>query len=142
MSWRSKGYKVKLVNASIAPICEGVGQGSLDLFMDGWLPHDQGNYWNKVTATAHKVNSWYESPYAGRLRGARTMCTAQLKTHASEFNNQIIGIDPGAGEMTLEYGFGNSGDLVLVGHAGRAVQGVCGPQVHCDHAVEPALGLR
>nr|WP_243239309.1 glycine betaine ABC transporter substrate-binding protein [Sulfobacillus harzensis] len=99
-----KGYHVKLVNASVAPVFVGVGQGTLNLFMDAWLPHTQGSYWNRIKANAIKINSWYTSPTKEGFvvpDYVNISTTSQLKSHASEFNNQIIGIDPGAGEMGL-----------------------------------------
>lgn len=101
---KTKGYSVKLVNASPAPVYTGVGQGSLNVFMDAWLPHDQGTYWNKIKSSSVKINSWYTSPtQEGFVVPQYVPLTSitDLKTHSPEFNNQIIGIDAGAGEMTL-----------------------------------------
>lgn len=99
-----KGYHVKLVNAGVAPVYVGVGQGSLSLFMDAWLPHDQGTYWNRIKSKATKLSSWYTSPTKEGFvvpSYVNISSISQLKTHASEFNNQIIGIDAGAGEMAI-----------------------------------------
>lgn len=99
-----KGYHVKLVNAGVAPIYLGVGQGSLSLFMDAWLPHDQGTYWDRIQSKATKLSSWYTSPTKEGFvvpSYVNISSISQLKTHASEFNNQIIGIDAGAGEMAI-----------------------------------------
>lgn len=101
---QKKGYKVHLVMAGVAPTYEGVGSGSDNLFMDAWLPHDQGTYWNRVKSTAVKVNSWYTSPTKEGFvvpDYVTINSISQLKSHASEFGNQIIGIDAGAGEMRL-----------------------------------------
>lgn len=101
---KSKGYTVNVVNAGVAPTYEGVGQGSDNLFMDAWLPHDQGTYWNKVKSTSEKINSWYASPTTEGFvvpSYVNINSISQLKTHSSEFNGQIVGIDAGAGEMAL-----------------------------------------
>lgn len=99
-----KGYHVKLVNAGVASVFQGVGQGSVSLFMDAWLPHTHKTYWGRIKANAIKVNSWYTSPTKEGFvvpDYVNINSTSQLKSHASEFNNQIIGIDAGAGEMAL-----------------------------------------
>lgn len=99
-----KGYKVKLVNASIAPVYEGVGQGSISLYMDAWLPHTQGTYWNRIKSKAVKISSWYTSATKEGFvvpDYVSINSISQLKSHSSLFNNQIVGIDPGAGEMAL-----------------------------------------
>lgn len=99
-----KGYHVKLINASVAPVFEGVGQGSVSLFMDAWLPHTQGTYWNRIKDNAIKINSWYTSPTKEGFvvpDYVTIHSISQLTSHAAEFHNQIVGIDAGAGEMAL-----------------------------------------
>lgn len=99
-----KGYHVKLVSSSVAPAYVGVGQGSVSLFMDAWLPNTQGTYWNRIKSKAYKLSSWYTSPTKEGFvvpSYVNINSISQLKSHASEFNNQVIGIDPGAGEMAL-----------------------------------------
>ena len=100
----SKGYTVNLVNAAVAPTYEGVGQGSDDVFMDAWLPHDQGTYWNKIKSSAVRINSWYTSPTQEGFvvpTYVNINSISQLKTTSSEFGGKIVGIDAGAGEMAV-----------------------------------------
>jgi glycine betaine/proline transport system substrate-binding protein len=99
-----KGYHVKLINASVAPVFEGVGQGSINIFMDAWLPNTQATYWAKVKTKAEKINSWYTSPTQEGFvvpDYVNINSISQLKSHSSEFHGKIIGIDAGAGEMGL-----------------------------------------
>lgn len=100
-----KGYKVKLINAAVAPTFSGVKSGSISIFMDAWLPHTHAAYWARIRSNAVKLNSWYTSPtqegfvVPDYVTNVKTI--ADLKAHASEFSNKIVGIDPGAGEMAL-----------------------------------------
>lgn len=101
---KKKGYNVKLESANVAPLFEGVGTGSVTLFMDTWLPHTHKTYWDKIKTKAQKINSWYTGPTQEGFvvpDYVNINTTSQLKSHASEFGNQIIGIDAGAGEMAI-----------------------------------------
>lgn len=101
----SKGYTVKLINADIAPTYEGLKANSIQLYLDEWLPHDQGTYWNKVKSNAQKINQWYASltkeGFVVPDYVTNVQSISDLKSHASEFGNKIVGIEPGAGEMRI-----------------------------------------
>lgn len=101
---KSKGYTVKIVDAAVAPTFVGVGKGAVNVFMDAWLPHDQGTYWSKVSSTAQKVSSWYTSATQEGFvvpQYVSINSITQLKSDSSEFGGKIVGIDAGAGEMRL-----------------------------------------
>lgn len=103
---QKRGYKVKLIQASIAPIFADVGQGKM-IYMDAWLPHDHGPYWQKIKGTSLMLSSWYTSPTTegfvvpDYVKNVNSI--PDLKTHASEFNNRIVGIEAGAGEMRIAH---------------------------------------
>lgn len=100
----SKGYKVKTVSVSAAAMFEAVAQGDADAMVCAWLPTTHGAYYAKTRDQLENLG-------ANLSKGTRLGLVvpdyvtinsiAQLPAHAKQFQNRIIGIDPGAGIMSL-----------------------------------------
>ncbi|WP_141432148.1 glycine betaine ABC transporter substrate-binding protein [Bacillus sp. 03113] len=105
--WKSlleeKGYKVKLVQADVAPIFSGVAKGSIDLFLDTWMPTTHSTYMEKYKDKVDVLGTWYEEADSG-LAVPDYMdikSIEDLKNYKDELGGKIIGIEPGAGLMRL-----------------------------------------
>lgn len=99
-----KGYKVDVQSLDIASTFTGVANKQMDLYLDAWLPSTHSTYWKKLSSKLETVGAWY-SPADLNLtvptyvKDVNTI--ADLKSHASEFGGQIVGIEAGSGLMRL-----------------------------------------
>ncbi|HHV65128.1 MAG TPA: glycine betaine ABC transporter substrate-binding protein [Peptococcaceae bacterium] len=97
-----QGYEVNLTQLDVAPLFTGLSKGDLDLFLDAWLPITHESYWTEYKGSLEDYGIWYqEQARIGITVPAYVTINSieQLKGEAEKFNNQIIGIDPGAGIM-------------------------------------------
>ncbi|CCH80202.1 ABC-type proline/glycine betaine transport system, periplasmic component [Nostocoides japonicum T1-X7] len=94
------GYTVKIdkVNDN-TPMYEGLANGDINVLSSSWLERTQKDYWTRYGHDLDDIGIYY--------RGAQSFLAvpdysditsiADLPSHASEFGDQIIGIEPGAG---------------------------------------------
>ncbi|HET7561574.1 MAG TPA: glycine betaine ABC transporter substrate-binding protein [Rhodanobacteraceae bacterium] len=100
----SKGYKVKTISVSAAAMFEAVAQGDADAMVCAWLPTTHGAYYAK---TQDQLDNLGPSMTKGTRLGlvvpdyVTINSITQLPAHAKQFQDRIIGIDPGAGIMSL-----------------------------------------
>ncbi|MCE3552742.1 glycine betaine ABC transporter substrate-binding protein [Pseudonocardia sp. RS11V-5] len=95
------GYTVNMQELDIASTFTGVANGQIDLYFDAWLPQTHGVYWDRFQNQLEKVTTWQD--------GVNTLVVpdyvsdvntiADVKTHAADLDNRIVGIEAGAGEM-------------------------------------------
>ncbi|WP_024805429.1 glycine betaine ABC transporter substrate-binding protein [Nocardia sp. BMG51109] len=101
-----KGYTVKLVQADAGPLFAGLAKGGSndpDLFLDGWLPDTHGKYWDQYGDKLEDVSTWYDNAslqLAVPNFVSDVNSLADLAGKADKFDKQVVGIEPGAGEMT------------------------------------------
>lgn len=98
-----EGYKVELQTLDVAPLFVGLSRGDLDLYLDGWLPTTQKNYWDQYK---DKLELFPGSWYAGEAKSGLVVpkyvtinTVDEIGTQKEKFNGEIIGIDPGANVM-------------------------------------------
>lgn len=101
-----KGYNVNLKSITDAgPLFLGLSEGGVDVFFDTWLPTTHKAYMQKYGSKLVNLGKWYQGVtkegFVVPTYVKNVNSIADLQTHASEFGGQIIGIDPGAGEMKL-----------------------------------------
>jgi len=100
-----KGYQVQLQSLDAGPLFSGLSEGGLDLFFDTWLPVTHQVYLSRYGHNLVNLGKWYEGQTQEGFVVPKYMTDvnsiSDLKQHATEFGNQIVGIDPGAGEMQL-----------------------------------------
>lgn len=97
------GYKVELQTLDVAPLFVGLSRGDLDLYLDGWLPTTQKNYWDQYK---DKLELFPGSWYAGEAKSGLVVpkyvtinTVDEIGSQKEKFNGEIIGIDPGANVM-------------------------------------------
>ena len=112
----SKGYTVKMTQLDAAPLYAGMAKGDIDVFYDAWLPKTHETYWKRYGSKLNDAGVWYDSATLGLAVPdyVKAQSIADLKSMGGQFGDQIIGIEPGAGEMrTVKdkimpgYGLGN-----------------------------------
>ncbi|HET7358431.1 MAG TPA: glycine betaine ABC transporter substrate-binding protein [Nocardioidaceae bacterium] len=95
-----QGYDVTIKQiADAGPTFIGLSKGDIDLFFDAWLPNTHKTYWQKYGDQLTDISTWYDSaPLTIAVPDyVDVKSMADLKSHASEFDKTIIGIEPGAG---------------------------------------------
>ncbi|MBV9281782.1 MAG: glycine betaine ABC transporter substrate-binding protein [Chloroflexi bacterium] len=104
IAFQQRGYNVTLRLADAGLLYGGLAQGSIDVFMDGWLPLTHKAYWARYHTKLIKLNTWYKGPANLGLAVpdySPAKSIADLNKYASLFGGQITGIEPGAGEMAI-----------------------------------------
>src|SRR5690606_11831561 len=98
-----QGYEVGLTNVDAAPLFQGLADGDIDLFLDGWLPDTHSDYWEEHGDSLEQVGVWFDN---ARLSIAvpdyvEIDSLADLADGADTFGGRIVGIEPGAGLMRV-----------------------------------------
>ena len=94
-----QGYDVSLEYADPAPVYSGVSTNDYNLTLDAWLPITHADYVEEYSEDIVDLGPWNEeaSLHFAVNEDAPIESLDELADNADEFNNQIIGIDPGAG---------------------------------------------
>lgn len=92
-------YKVTLSEADIGVTFTGLSKGDYDLMLDSWLPTTHAAYMDKYKSDLEDLGTWYnEAKLALAVNNSAPITSIkELAGAASDFNNEIIGIDAGAG---------------------------------------------
>lgn len=94
------GYTASVKVLSAAPGFIGVAKGDIDLLTDVWLPTTHKDYLNKYGDKMEPLGCWYGTAKltiaVNSSSPAKTI--ADLKTDAKQYDNTLVGIEPGAGE--------------------------------------------
>lgn len=97
------GYQVELKNVEAGLVYQGLADGDIDLFLDGWLPQTHKDYWDTYGDKIEKIGVWYDNAslsIAVPKYVSDVNSLADLAGKADTFNGEIIGIEPGAGLTT------------------------------------------
>lgn len=104
---QKQGWTVKTTELSVGNLFASMSKGgpnSINTFMDVWMPHTHKSYMDKYGANLVNLGVWHKPTKIGLVvpkyvydQGIHSI--ADLNAHASMFNNQIMGITAGAGEM-------------------------------------------
>lgn len=94
-----EGYTVEIKALDAAPAYTAVAQGSVDLLTDGWLPITHDDYLAEYGDKLESLGCWYDNAKltiaVNEDSPAKTI--ADLAEMGDEYNNTIVGIEPGAG---------------------------------------------
>ena len=111
-----EGYTVETKELDAGPIFQGVAQGDIDFFTDGWLPLTHASYIEDVGDQLVDHGCWYDNAKltiaVNDDSPAKTI--EDLKTMGDEYDNTLYGIEAGAGltkttkeKAIPEYGLDN-----------------------------------
>ncbi|TKC16347.1 glycine betaine ABC transporter substrate-binding protein [Robertmurraya kyonggiensis] len=98
-----KGYKVNATLADVAPVFTGVAQGSIDLFLDVWMPSTHSTYMEDYGKDLEVLGTWYDEADNGLAVPdyMDIQSIEEVKDLAGDLDSKIVGIEPGAGLMRL-----------------------------------------
>jgi glycine betaine/proline transport system substrate-binding protein len=94
-----KGYDVELSYADVAPVYLGLSKGDYDMTLDAWLPNTHEAYIDKYGDDMTDLGAWNEESKLTIAvnEDAPIDSLDELAENADLFDNEIIGIEPGAG---------------------------------------------
>lgn len=94
-----EGYTVTETQLDVAPVYAGVADGNIDVFLDAWLPLTHEDYWNRFGDQIEDLGIWYEPALLTIAVPDYVEVTSleELAEQGETFDNQIVGIEPGAG---------------------------------------------
>ncbi len=94
-----KGYDVTLEYADPAVTFQALADGDYDLVTDVWLPGTHASYLEEYGDSIEEVGAWFDSAALTVAVNADAPIDslAELADAADEFDNTIVGIEPGAG---------------------------------------------
>lgn len=96
-----QGYKVTLKNADIAPVFASLAAKDVDLFLDSWLPITHEDYFKKYGDKLTILGTLFDEAKVGLVVPSYVTINSikELNANAAKFDNEIVGIDTGAGIM-------------------------------------------
>ena len=104
---------------------QSVGSGEADAMTTAWLPVTHADYFAKVKDSVVDLGPNFKGAKLGLVVPAYVEIDtlADLKNNIEKFNNQIIGIDPGAGlmKMTEKFIKNNNVDAKLIEGSGATM---------------------
>lgn len=95
------GYDVEVTMADMAPIFTSISSGDQDVFLDSWLPVTHQSYMEEYGDNIEDLAVNFEGARFGLVVPSYMDVNSieELNDIAGEVNNEIIGIDSGAGMM-------------------------------------------
>ncbi|MGO1637274.1 MAG: glycine betaine ABC transporter substrate-binding protein [Ancrocorticia populi] len=94
------GYDVEIQElGDNALVYSGVFQGQIDLFGSGWIDRTHESYWEEYSDSLEDLGTYYDDArlFLAVPEYSDIESIEDLPEHASDLENQIIGIEPGAG---------------------------------------------
>lgn len=97
------GFDVELTSLSAAAMFQALSSGDTDAIVAAWLPTTHADYMERLGGNVEDLGVNLDGTTLGLVVPAYTDIDsiAELNDHADSFNGEIIGIDPGAGLMSL-----------------------------------------
>lgn len=101
--WKSmledEGYTVETTTADIGVLFTGLAGGDFDLMFDGWLPLTHASYWEEYGDDLTDLGVWYDNAKLTIAvnEDSPAQSLADLAEMADEYDNRLVGIEPGAG---------------------------------------------
>ncbi|MDR9438554.1 MAG: glycine betaine ABC transporter substrate-binding protein [Halomonas sp.] len=97
------GYEVEMTSLSAAAMWQSVATGDADAIVAAWLPTTHADYMERVGDEVVDLGPNLDGTKLGLVVPAYSDVgsIAELDKNAEAFNGKIVGIDPGAGIMSL-----------------------------------------
>ncbi|NII11782.1 glycine betaine ABC transporter substrate-binding protein [Oleiagrimonas sp. C23AA] len=100
-----QGFDVKTVSVSAAAMYTAIADGDADATVCAWLPTTQGNYYAKTKDQLTNLGANMKGTKLGlvvpKYVDVSSISDLAKKSVADKFDDRIVGIDPGAGEMGM-----------------------------------------
>lgn len=98
-----QGFKVKTISVSGAAMYSALAHGDAEATVCAWLPSTHANYYAKAKDQLTNLGPNMTGTKIGLVVPDYVTIDSidQLGEHAEQFQNRIVGIDPGAGEMGI-----------------------------------------
>ena len=98
-----QGFTVKAISVSGAAMYSALANGDADATVCAWLPSTHANYYARVKDKVANLGPNMTGTKIGLVVPDYVTIDSidQLTAHANQFQNRIVGIDPGAGEMAI-----------------------------------------
>lgn len=95
-----EGYEVEISAADPGPVFAGLAKGDSDAVLDVWLPLTHKEYLEKYGDDIVELGAWNDDAKLAIAVNADAPIDSltELADHADEFDNRLVGIEPGAGE--------------------------------------------
>lgn len=96
------GYDIELTPVGAAAMWQALATGDVDAITTAWLPTTHGHYLDRVGDKVDDLGPNLEGTKIGLVVPTYVDIDsiAEMNAHADKFDNQITGIDPGAGIMS------------------------------------------
>lgn len=109
------GYEVDLTSLSAAAMFQALSSGDADAIVAAWLPTTHADYMERLGDSVEDLGPNLDGTKLGLVVPEYTDVDsiADLNDNADSFNGEIIGIDPGAGLMSLSEEVVDTYDLEL-----------------------------
>ena len=109
------GYEVDLTSLSAAAMFQALSTGDADAIVAAWLPTTHADYMERLGESIEDLGPNLDGTKLGLVVPEYTDVDsiADLNDNADSFNGEIIGIDPGAGLMSLTEEVVDTYDLEL-----------------------------
>lgn len=95
-----RGYDVSVKGYDAAALFTGLAKGQIDFTTDVWLPTTHAKYVKQYGDKMEDLGCWYDNAKlaiaVNKKSPAKTI--GDLKKMSSQYDNRIVGIEPGAGE--------------------------------------------
>ncbi|WP_404471381.1 glycine betaine ABC transporter substrate-binding protein [Vreelandella venusta] len=97
------GFDVELTSLSAAAMFQALSSGDADAIVAAWLPTTHADYMERLGGNVEDLGMNLDGTKLGLVVPAYTEVDsiADLNDNADSFNGEIIGIDPGAGLMSI-----------------------------------------
>ena len=98
-----EGYEVNLTDADPGAVFLGLSEGDFDVVLDVWLPLTHKDYLEEYGDKIVELGAWNDEAVLTIAvnEDAPIDSLEELADNADLFNNQIVGIEPGAGLTTV-----------------------------------------
>lgn len=99
----NEGYDVTIEAADVSPVFIGLADGSYDFATQVTLPEIHKSFVDEYGEDLVDLGAWYDQVQitVAVNEDAPINSLAELAEHADEFDNTIVGIEPGAGQTIL-----------------------------------------
>lgn len=97
------GYDVETSVLQTGAMWQGTAEGELDAFVSAWLPDTDSNYWDEFGDKLVDLNDNFDEAQIGIVVPEYVEADSldELDEYADEFDEEIVGIDPGAAQMIV-----------------------------------------